>query len=229
MAKDNISAFDPIFGRRSNGAHNGSLIALIVICSLLEGALSLADLGLVGQGRIRGLAYEYGGFWPGLLKGWAANYELQPYAMFLTYSFLHGGLTHLVINMITLWSLGNAVIERVGLLGFSMLYGTSVMGGAAGYALLAPGLQPMVGASGALFGLAGGLLAWLYVDRFTFRQGLLPVAQAVALLVVLNLVMWWAMDGLLAWQTHLGGFLTGWLVAMLIDPRAHEPDSDPQH
>ena len=74
----------------------------------------------------------------------------------------------------------------------------------------------MVGASGALFGLTGGLLAWLYVDRYTRSEGLLPVAQAVMALFIFNLVLWWAMDGHLAWETHLGGFLTGWIFALLM-------------
>ncbi|MDC1399675.1 rhomboid family intramembrane serine protease [Yoonia sp.] len=80
----------------------------------------------------------------------------------------------------------------------------------------------MVGASGALFGLIGGLLAWTYVDRFTYNEGLWPIARAVLILVALNLVLWWAMDGQLAWQTHLGGFIAGWVVALLIDPRAQD-------
>jgi len=43
-------------------------------------------------------------------------------------------------------------------------------------------------------------------------------------LIVLNLVLWWAMDGLLAWQTHLGGFIIGWVVALMIDPIPKEID-----
>lgn len=179
----------------------------------------LADLGVLGPARLRLVAYENGGFWPGLLEDWQPNYPAQPYLMFLTYSFLHTGVVHLIVNMLTLWSLGTAVTARVGLRGFALLYTLSILGGAVGYALLATGLRPMVGASGALFGLAGGLLAWMYVDRFTYRQGLLPVVQAVVLLIVLNLVLWWAMGGQLAWETHLGGFITGWIAALLIDPR----------
>jgi membrane associated rhomboid family serine protease len=82
----------------------------------------------------------------------------------------------------------------------------------------------MVGASGALFGLAGGSLAWMYVDRFSHGKGLLLVLRAVIMLILLNLVMWWAMEGQLAWQTHLGGFITGWLCALLIDPQARDID-----
>lgn len=195
------------------------LLTLIAVNVIIELCLSLSDFGLFGSTRLRSLAYTYGGFWPGLLDNWAPNYTIQPYLMFVSYSFLHSGLVHLVVNMFTLWSLGQAVLQRVGMRGFAMLYGSGIIGGALGYALLAPGPRPMVGASGALFGLAGGLLAWVYLDRFNKNQGLLPVLQAVILLIVLNLIIWWATNGQLAWETHLGGFVTGWIFALLIDPR----------
>lgn len=206
----------------------GLLLALIALCAGIELVLILSDQGLIANGRLRQTAYDFGGFWPGLLGNWRPNYPLQPWTMFLTYGFLHGGPAHLIVNMITLWSLGRPVLARVGPLGFTLLYAAALLGGAAGFALLAPGLRPMVGASGALFGLIGGLLAWAYVDRFTFHEGLWPVLRAVLFLIALNLVLWWAMDGQLAWETHLGGFLTGWIAALLIDPRPIAPQSDDQ-
>jgi membrane associated rhomboid family serine protease len=45
------------------------------------------------------------------------------------------------------------------------------------------------------------------------------VAQVAAFLIAMNVTMYWALDGLLAWQTHLGGFISGWILALLIDPR----------
>ncbi|ABD57149.1 rhomboid family intramembrane serine protease [Jannaschia sp. CCS1] len=200
----------------------GLIWALIALCALVEITLFLADQGFLGSDRLRQTAYEWGGFWPGLLQGWSANYPGQPVAMFFTYGFLHGGPVHLIVNMVTLWSLGYAVLERVGLWGFMALYGASLLGGAMGFGLIAETFRPMVGASGALFGLAGGLLAWNYVDRFTFREGLWPVVRLVAFLVAMNVAMWWALDGQLAWETHLGGFIVGWLAALLIDPRSRE-------
>jgi len=205
------------------------LWAILLFCTAVELFLTGSDWSLWGSSRLRRQAYEYGGFWPGLLDNWAPNYRHQPWIMFLTYGFLHSGLSHLVVNMITLWSLGQAVINRVGPRGFGLLYVSSIIGGAGGFALLASGLQPMVGASGALFGLSGGLLSWAYVDLMTDRKPLWPVVQAVTFLTGLNLVLWWAMNGQLAWETHLGGFLIGWVVALLIDPRAapEEPPEDP--
>ena len=103
---------------------------------------------------------------------------------------------------------------------FFALYLASLVSGAAVYAVLATGAQPMVGAAGALFGLAGAVLAWEYLERFSGALSLWPVGRAVVLLLVLNVVLWWAMDGVLAWQTHLGGFIAGCLMAMLLDPTA---------
>ena len=203
-----------------------SLIVLIVVCCAVEGMLQLAARIGVGGPRLRVLAYEYGGFWAGLLQSWTPNYPAQPYAMFVTCGFLHGGLLHLIVNMITLWSLGRAVLDRVGERGFILLYVASLLGGAAGFALIGTTLAPMVGASGALFGLAGGLLAWGYTDRFSFQEALWPIAQAVCLLIAINVVMWWALNGQLAWETHLGGFLAGWFVATLIDPRPRAPEGE---
>jgi rhomboid protease GluP len=202
------------------------LCSLVVACVVVEGLLSASDYGLVSDGRLRTLAYEYCGFWSGLLKSWQPNYPAQPYAMFFTYAFLHTGPVHLVVNMITLWSLGRIVKDRVGTIGFAALYIGSALGGAGGFALLGTQLSPMVGASGALFGLIGGLLAWNYVDRYTFAEGLWPVLRAAGLLIALNLVMWWAMGGHLAWQTHLGGFIGGWVLALLIDPRGREAEEE---
>ena len=192
------------------------LYGLITICCVIEGALSLGDLGFIGFAHMRSLVYDYGAFWPGLLNNWTPNYAAQPYAMFVTYSFLHSGLVHLAVNMITLWSLGRAVLDRASQGSFVVVYVGASLGGAAVFAVLAPGLRPMVGASGSLFGLLGAILAWEYIDQYADRGDRWHVAKVVMLLAGLNLVLWWAMDGQLAWQAHFGGFITGWIAAFLI-------------
>jgi rhomboid protease GluP len=197
------------------------LIVLVVICTGIELTLQGADFGLWGSPRWRGLAYQNGGFWRGLLDNWQPNYPGQPALMFATYSFLHVGAVHLLVNMITLASLGRLVIERVGQGRFAVIYALSLLGGAAGFALLSTAVQPMVGASGALFGLAGVLTGWEYTERRLAREGLGPVLRVVALLIGLNLVMYWAMGGNLAWETHLGGFLAGWVAGWWV--RARDP------
>ena len=201
---------------------------VLVVCTTIELALQLADFGLLDAPRLRFVAYTYGGFWPGLLDDWRPNFAGQPALMFLTYSVFHGGFLHFLVNMITLLSLGAAVSERGGTPRYATIYIASILGGAAAYGLLAPGITPMVGASGALFGLAGALVAWDTAERRALHLSLRPILRVVVFLVVMNLVLWWAMSGQLAWQTHLGGFLAGAAAAALLgegDPQEAGPSS----
>ena len=199
---------------------NPIVLAIVGLCVFIELSLILGDFRLLDIPRFRALAYEFGGFWPGLLGDWAPNFALQPWTMFVTYGFLHSGILHLVVNMLTLASLSAPVIDRVGVLKFMLIYGVALFGGAAGFALLSDTFRPMVGASGALFGLAGAILAWEYLDRFNLSERLWPVLRAIVLLIVLNIVLYYAMNRLLAWEAHLGGFVAGWIAAMLADPRS---------
>lgn len=188
------------------------ILGMIAGLTVVEAVFWIADAGALGPGSrtLRTQALAYGAFWPGLLRDWRSNFPLQPATMFVTYALLHAGPIHLAMNMLTLLSLGRAVIARAGTRAFVLIYAASVLGGGAGYGILAPGYQPMVGASGALFGLAGALVAWEHDDRRRLRMDSRPVVKVVLLLVGVNLAMYWALDGRLAWQAHLGGFLAGW-------------------
>ena len=159
--------------------------------------------------------YSYAAFWPGILDNWRPRYTGQSILMFISYAFLHGGLIHLIINMMALISLAPQVQERAGERGLAVVYIASMLGGALGYALLKDGNNPMVGASGAIFGLAGAILLWEFVDRINGGGALRPVFKALGVLIALNVVLFLAVGGAIAWEAHLGGFLTGALVAYL--------------
>ncbi len=192
------------------------VVGLVLLYSLIEAVLEGADLGLWGSVLWRPLAYQYGGFWAGLLHGWKPNYSFQPEAMFVTYSFLHAGLTHLAGNMLVLVALANVIGDRLRPRAFLALWVVSTLAGAAAFGLLSPSARPMVGTSGALFGLAGLLVVW---EAGAARRNTLWQALGWTLgLVVLNLASWWLDRGNLAWQTHLGGFLAG-VAWGLIDKR----------
>lgn len=197
------------------------LVIIFLTCVTVEMVLEGADQGFWGSSRWRGLAYQNGGFWRGLLDNWQPNYYAQPLVMFASYGFLHGGFLHLLVNMITLVSFGRLVTERVGQLRFAIIYALSLLGGATGFAILSTAVQPMVGASGALFGLLGALTGLEYAARRLAREGIGPVLRVIGLLIVLNIIMYWAMDGSLAWEAHLGGFLTGWVAGWWVRERDH--------
>lgn len=201
---------------RSDSRAWPALLMLVGLCTAIEAVLSAADAGLIGTPLWRPLAYQYGAFWPGLLHNWTPNFPAQPWTMFLTYSVLHAGPGHLAGNMVTLLSLGSLVAHLAGRSQMLAIYAAATLGGAAAFGLLGHTAQPMVGASGALFGLAG---AWQYhdfSDRRDAGHSLWPVVRVVIGLILLNLILWGLMAGRLAWETHFGGFVTGWAVAALL-------------
>lgn len=196
-----------------------SVWLVLGLCLFPEAYLFGADTGFWGNPRDRAIAFDFLGFWAGLLGNWTPNYPAQPYVMFLTYGFLHAGPVHFAVNMLTLSSLGAPVAATIGAWRFLLLYLMLLIAGAIGFALFPEVHAPMVGASGALFGLAGVVLAWDMQRRRADALSRWPVLGSLAVLVVLNAVLWWAMNGQLAWQTHLGGFLAGWSIAYVMRPR----------
>lgn len=194
-------------------------LALAALVSAVEIALAGAERGFWGSPRWRVLAYLNGGFWAGLIRdGWTGNFVLQPASMFLTHPLLHAGLSHLATNVVALVALGALVRARAGQRGLALILGASVLGGAAAFAAFGPLGQPMVGASGALFGLAGALLVW--PAQTGWRAGTVPwdmLGLALALLA-LNLLAAWLANWQLAWEAHVGGFMAGALAGWAMHP-----------
>jgi rhomboid protease GluP len=189
--------------------------ALVALCAAPELILLGADWGLWGTARWRPLAYQNGAFWAGLLYGWRPNYAAQPVVMFATYGWLHAGPGHLLGNLGVLVWLGPQLLVRFGTWGFVALWTTCLLGGAAGFALLTSSPAPMVGASGALFGLAGAWLMEVMRHVQDLRHRVLRGGLGLAGLLALNTAAWAMQGGHLAWETHLGGLAAGLAFAAL--------------
>ena len=140
----------------------------------------------------------------------------------LTCLFVHAGLSHLLLNMFSLWLLGLLVEDRVGPLRLGVVYLASGVGG--GLASLwwhSNGINS-VGASGAIFGLYGFLLALLVSKKLVLdksdRRAMLGL---VLYLVLSNLLS--GLTGNIDNAAHLGGLLTGLLVAGPLAMRGLKP------
>ena len=135
----------------------------------------------------------------------------QPWRL-LTYMFVHAGLSHLLLNMLSLWLLGLLVEDRVGPLRLLLVYlACGVGGGLASLWWNAQGINS-VGASGAIFGLYGLLLALLIGKKLVLdksdRRAMLGL---VLYLVFSNLLS--GLTGNIDNAAHLGGLATGLLIA----------------
>ena len=189
--------------------------ALAALATGVEAVLWGAEAGLWGSPGWRLVAYHDGAFLPGLLGNWRPNHPLQPYAMWLTYALIHEGPGHLLGNMVLLVALGGRVAERLGQWGLVALWALSAVGGAAAFAAIGPAGASVVGASGAVHGLVGAWLAWEAMDRRALGLGVAPVAWAALGVAALNLAVWAAEGGRLAWEAHAGGLAAGWAAAWL--------------
>jgi len=201
--------------------HAPVVLFIVALCALPEVALTLVETPLFSLTGLRRTAILHGAFWPGLLGDWAPIYPGQRVAMFFTYAFLHGGFLHLLFNMLMVMHLGRDAVARLGQRGFLLLYLLSAAGGAAAFALLSASPGPMVGASGAVFGLFGATQFWDFQRRRAAHAPLGPFWQMMAGLVLMNVVLWLMVGGLLAWQAHLGGYVAGFFLAWVITPTLH--------
>jgi len=208
--------FRPAPGTSPN-RHAPVVLGLIALCAVPEIALTLSAMPSLGL-DLRRSALIHGAFWPGLLRGWQPVFGAQPVTMFVTHAFLHAGLMHLVFNMIILAHLGREGVARLGQGGFLLLYLLSAIGGAAAFWLMSSSDGPMVGASGAIFGLFGMAQWWDWQRRRAIGASTGPVWRLAFGLVVMNVLLWFLVAGYLAWQAHLGGYVTGFVLARIVTP-----------
>ena len=133
-----------------------------------------------------------------------------------TYMFLHGGITHLLFNMLALWMFGSTLEQDWGTRRFLKYY--FFCGIAAGVCVLAANAAigdwgtPTVGASGAIFGL---LLAFgvMYPNQTVLMNFLFPIKAKymVAIYAAIELLLTFGPNTGVSTIAHLGGMLFGYI------------------
>lgn len=126
-----------------------------------------------------------------------------------TSAFLHYGATHLLFNMWALYVVGPPLEMWLGRLRFGALYALSGLGGSVLVYLVSPLDTATAGASGAIFGLFGA--------TFVVGKRLAVDVRWVVVVIGLNLVFTFLVPLIssqrISWQAHVGGLVTGGLVA----------------
>ena len=154
---------------------------------------------------------------------------------FVTPMFLHVNLLHLMVNMYSLWIVGPYVEKLYGSAKFVVFWvSTGVAGVVASYLTVRPGMSigpvarfifktaddPSAGASGALFGLVGVLFVFGVKFRHelpegfkrAFGTGMLPI-------ILINLFIGYLGRGFIDNAAHLGGLVSGAMLAFVVDYR----------
>ena len=161
--------------------------------------------------------------------------QKSPVLSVLTAMFLHGGLLHLLGNMLFLWVFGNNVEDRLGRIGYLLFY--LVCGYAAAYAFAlanADSTVPLIGASGAIAGVLGAYLVLYPSARvLTLVPFFLFIPLRLPAWLVLGswfLVQWIYSSGAavtegagVAYLAHVAGFVTGAVLVLVLGVRNRRP------
>ena len=210
-----VRATRTVFGGRTvaNSYVTYVLIGLTVALYLVElaypqivGRLDSLGTGLLGPDGQYYVAD--GNSYPGYEQVGIAHGE---WYRLVTSAFLHlqptegrFGILHILLNLYWIWTLGRVLEERLGHARFAAVYLLSAVGGSVLGFLGDPG-QAAVGASGAVFGLA----ACYFVVTRRLHQDPLDRNR----LIVMFLIWLVLSAGFTSWEGHLGGLLTGGVVA----------------
>ncbi|WP_244972533.1 rhomboid family intramembrane serine protease [Paramicrobacterium fandaimingii] len=178
------------------GSGHPAVTYVIIALTLFVFVLQLLPLGVTDALLYAG-AYsipEFGSF--------------EPWRM-LTVALVHSKsfILHVALNMYTLWIFGRMLEPMIGRWRFATLYVITAFGSSVGVLLLDNPLQPVVGASGAIFGLMGATL--VIVHKLGGNM------TGLLVLVGINLVIGFIPGTNIAWQAHLGGLITGALLGLV--------------
>jgi rhomboid protease GluP len=180
---------------------------LVAACILVYGVMAVRGVNPISPSAQR-------------LLSWGANngvrVVLRHEAWRLPASvFIHGGLLHLAINMWCLWNIGPLVERFFGNYATAVLYLAAGIGGAITSMATLP-VRISVGASGAIFGLLGALLAFLLINRRSVPSTVLrPLRSSALSFVVFNTLFAAAVPNI-DQAAHLGGLATGFLGGLML-------------
>ena len=172
------------------------LIAINVLAYIWltsTGGLS-SDRALYDHGALLGIACTQGGQWWRIVTG----------------GFLHGGLMHIAFNMFALYQVGTIVEQLFGKVRYVALYAVALVGAGLAVVYVAPN-DLTVGASGAIFGLFGALVA---VGLRLGKRGRGLIGQVLPIIVI-NLVLTFTIPNISA-AGHVGGLITGLLAGLVL-------------
>jgi rhomboid protease GluP len=127
-----------------------------------------------------------------------------------TGAFLHENLLHIGLNMFALFQVGSVVEALYGKVRFTLLYVVAIIG--SGLAVVAFNYDiPTLGASGAIFGLFGALVA---VGLRLGQRGRSLIGQVLPIILI-NLVFTVSVPGI-SIAAHVGGLVTGFLAGLVL-------------
>jgi len=197
---------------------------------LMNAAVFVVELGLTPRGLSR-FFMEYG-----LVPARVDLRAASTWAPLLTSMFVHGGWLHILSNMWALVIFGDNVEDRLGPLRYLIFYLLAgLVAGLLSVWITPASAVPMVGASGAIAGVLGAYFLLYPQGRVLTLVPIFLLPWLIEIPSIVYLGFWFVsqfFNGLaslggggmlsdVAWWAHIGGFLAGMLMVLILRPGAH--------
>jgi membrane associated rhomboid family serine protease len=152
------------------------------------------------------------------------HFDAMSAVTLITYQFLHGGWTHLGVNMVSLLAFGPGIERPIGRARFLAVYFVSGISAALIQAAFTvrDGDDLLIGASGSISGVFGALIViWGMNRRGRNPMGMLPMTMLwIVLMAVTGISGVGAGGAQVAWIAHIGGFVVGIALGALFKAKA---------
>jgi len=146
----------------------------------------------------------------------------QPWRL-VTATLLHGGIIHLAFNMWALWNTGRLAERFYGNAQLALIYAVSGLAGSIASLFFAARVSVSVGASGAIFGVVGCLLAAIYTKAHRMPAGVVTAMRSSMLLFVGYSLFMGFVAGFIDNAAHVGGLIGGFAMGMILAEK-FDPD-----
>jgi rhomboid protease GluP len=167
-----------------------------------------------------------GGLLPSLVT------ENNEYYRLLVSMFLHGGLFHFLMNSYFLYYLGSFTEKLLGSTRYAIIYMISGLGASVAVWLFSDPNIVTIGASGALYGIMGGLLILTFIKPNWFSPyGI----RSIRMISIINIVFTLTLSAAVSVQGHLGGLISGIILTYLFIPdvpfskQRYQSDNNPNN
>ena len=203
------------------------LLLLILVMCLIQGFQMFGPEG--ADDRFMAVPLEVTTSWQAVRSGDATIDDGSTFLTLISNTFLHGGASHLVFNLLFLWIFAALAVELLGTRWMLVVYFLTAVSGSLGHILLNPyESHQLLGASGVVMGFEGLYLGmavrWRLPDPHVFpiARPIPPVNLVVLTMIGISIDYYQLMERFqsnVAYGAHLGGFIVGLFMACFVVPR----------
>src|ERR1043166_7967486 len=219
----------PLYDR--NPTRTVPFVTLVLIAANVAVFLYEVNLMMRSEGTLREFIDQMAMF-PAKLS---SEHSAHAVRSIFTSMFLHGGVLHVVGNMLYLWVFGNNVEDAMGHFRFALFYLLSGVAAAIAQVMVSPdSMVPTLGASGAIAGVLGGYLllhprarvvTWIPIFWLFLTTVEVPAYFFLVLWFFMQIINglpaleFHAAKGGVAWWAHIGGFAAGFVLTPIFKRR----------